>query len=528
MKYSPASMSALSLVVILFLAFWLVLQQHPSSIDLAVCLGLFFAVLVPGIFMIVRHQMRINRIRAAELFRQNFDPGAKFDLHFEFLTRKYSALVPATGQAIKPDNAAPDYPFTTPQDWFLLAASIPFTLFTAAGIFVLFLPADELPKLLGGSLGSNILSVGGLSEPSAKDYENAVTIASLAFAGAFLYCLRLFLKSLLAFDLSAITFLRAFAHMLFATMLAVVIWRVAPDTRSLVDGVTQVQSAAAMDRKAVTKQARPSSEEVSATTRTEPVPKLWLLLAFAAGFIPDAAFSWIARQARLTLSRRYARVAKQTVVAPLTVIDGIDFLTAYRLEERKIAGVQNLAAANPIMLHVETSCCIFTIMDWIAQAQLCAAVGPQRFLLLRRLNLRTIFDLEHAVLDPSAPMGLKQMVGAVLLAHEGRTSILRDFGIRPLDVTYRDFDKAMTSWVNVEVIEHLVRLMMDDLYVHRFRQIWQDIEASMDIVKPEEPPRQLKISASQTAMKTQHTNGHGHDGYACGEVPAGVRAMSQD
>ncbi len=246
-----------------------------------------------------------------------------------------------------------------------------------------------------------------------------------------------------------------------------------------------------------------------------------LLLAFAVGFLPDAGFAWVAGKARLILGSRSASIGRGEGQTPLTVIDGIDFMTAYGLNERKIFNVQNLAAANPIMLQIEMPAGIYTIMDWVAQAQLCAAVGPRRFLLLRRLNLGTIFDLERAVLDPAAPLGLKQMVGTVLLANDGRTSIFQNFGVRPLDVTYRDFDKAMTAWVNVEVIEHLVRLIMDDLYVRRFRQLWEDIGAALDNAKLDGSPRApLKITAHHTGAKIPaHANGYGR-----AEVPFGVNA----
>ena len=162
-------------------------------------------------------------------------------------------------------------------------------------------------------------------------------------------------------------------------------------------------------------------------------------------------------------------------------------------------------------------------------AQLCSAVGPQRFLLLRGLNLRTILDLERAVLDPAAPLGLKQMVGTVLLANDGKTSMFRNFGVRPLDVTYRDFDKAMTAWVNVEVIEHLVRLIMDDLHIKRFRQLWEDMGDALDNARPDGSPRYpLTIAAHQTAAKIPvRTNGYGHDEFPRAEVPFGVQVLPQ-
>jgi len=129
---------------------------------------------------------------------------------------------------------------------------------------------------------------------------------------------------------------------------------------------------------------------------------------------------------------------------------------------------------------------MFLIMDWIAQAQLCAAVGPERFLLFKKINIRTIFDLERAVLDPSSPAGLKQIAGAVLLASDGgKTNV----SLRPLDMAHRDFDRALTSWVNAEVIEHLVRVIMDNLHIHRLRQLWKEIEASLPPARAEKLQR---------------------------------------
>ncbi|MBT3070632.1 hypothetical protein KKP04_07110 [Rhodomicrobium sp. Az07] len=503
MKYSPASMSALSLGLLSILALWLVIQQHPVPVSVALILALFFALLLPAVFMIVRHQTRLNRLRTAGLIRETLDPGPRTDLYFEFLKRKYLTREDEAQQAA---SAAPArYPFTTVHDCLIGVACLPFVLFTAGGFFVLFLPAGQLPDVLGGSLGANVFSIGGLSAPSPKDYENVVTIASLAFAGAYLYSVRLFIKSLLSFDFSVMTPLRAFFHILVAVMLAVVVWRIAPETKAVTSLLASPQQIAA----------EPKAQfitEAATLPAPAPMPKIWLLFAFAIGFVPDGAFTWAARKARLTLDRRYSG-SKLSAVTPLTVIDGIDFMTSYRLDERRISNVQNLAAANPIMLHVETPFCVFIIMDWIAQAQLCAAVGPQRFLLLRKLNLRTIFDLEHAVLDPAAPMGLKHMVGSVLLANDGKTSIMRDYGIRPLEATYRDFDKALASWVNIEVVEHLVHVILDDLHVQRLRQIRQDIEASMHLEPRAEQPRpQLKIPASAPPPRSNgHANGHRDD-----------------
>jgi hypothetical protein len=97
------------------------------------------------------------------------------------------------------------------------------------------------------------------------------------------------------------------------------------------------------------------------------------------------------------------------------IIEGIDFSKRIRLEENNINDVQNLATANPIMLYVETPFTFMECFDWIAQAQLCGLVGGDRFIELRRRNIRTVFDLRSAVLDNPPPQ-LLDAIAAVLFA----------------------------------------------------------------------------------------------------------------
>ena len=440
-----------------------------------VMISVFFSAFLPVTFLIARKQLRNSRLHRVEVFRRTFEGWLSSSHFLEFVERKYYSGISSAGNA----PAQASKPAFWGADWLSFAACLPFVATTMAGFFMLLLPSRELLQLLGGSIGMSLSGTGGTEPAFLMDYENALEIASLAFAAAFLYSLRLFFKALVNYEPFGIVFLRAFVHTLFAVMLAVMIWRAAPDAEPFARAAENIQSSIAGGNARAH-----AGPEQPAAAKTGEVASIWLALAFIVGFLPDHAFSWAGQRARLAVNRRYGKAARHAAVTPATVIDGIDFGKAFRLEEGNITSVQNLAAANPVMLHVETSYCIFLIMDWIGQAQLCAAVGPERFLLFRKINIRTIFDLERAVLDPASPAGLKQIVGAVLLANDGaKPDLLRDAGVRPFDMAHRDFDRALTSWVNAEVIEHLVRVTMDNLYIHRFRQIWRDIEGSLMSVK---------------------------------------------
>ncbi len=522
MRYYAGNVVIALLSTLFSILILLAVAKYASPVYGKLAGSLFFSVLIPVTFLLARSQTRRDRIHAAEVFRRTFEGSLSSSVYFEFFERKYRPGIEAPNAAAVDVRSRSIYPFPGISGWHLSGASFPFIIFTTAGVFILLSPAGELAQLLSDALG---VSPGGTDASVSKDYENALALASLAFVSAYLYSLRLLFKSLVAYESFAIAFLRAFAHMLFAVMLAVMIWRVAPDTRPLVEAATKVQNGIVGGNNITV---RPTPQDAPGArlgpAGPEQISKLWLMLALVIGFLPDYSFSWLLQQARVTFIRRYRLAAKRAAMAPLTVIDGIDFAKAYRLGEADIAGVQNLAAANPIMLHIETSYCMFLIMDWIAQAQLCTAAGPERFLLFKKINVRTIFDLERAVLDPASPVGLKQIAGAVLLASDGgKTNLFRDLGVRPLDMAHRDFDRALTSWVNAEVIEHLVRVIMDSLHIHRLRQLWKEIEASLPPARSEKLPRGMQKILPAAAGLAQPNGGgrdtHPHEIAAQGKAP---------
>jgi hypothetical protein len=519
-----AGVLVLSLVTsgIIFIAL-----KELGSIYVDVFMSVFFSILVPAAFLLTRNQIKSDRAHTAEVFRRTFDGALSSNGYLEFMQRKYYSSIPHSELG----GTAPHYrsvPFARGADWLLLGSSLPFIIFTAIGVLIIVTPLHDVARLFSVYINKVDHGEAGSAISLQKDYENVIMLASLAFVSSFLYSLRLFFRSLAAYSPAPAVILRAFAHMLFSVMLAVLIWRVAPDSEPLTNLATTVQNSIDGGNKATVRLGRDDVREPqasSAANKPEQMPKIWLVLAFAIGFIPDAAFSWLLRRTRLMFGRRNIKAVNYAAVTPLTIIDGIDFTTAFRLEEGGIANVQNLATANPVMLHVETAYCIFPVMDWIGQAQLCAAVGPERFLLFRTINIKTIFDLERAVLDTASPAGLKQIAGAILLAHgTAKTSLLRDFGVRPLDVVHRDFDKALTAWVNIEVVEHLVRVIMDSLHIHRFRLMWRDIEAAST---PPEPVKPQRTAPKIVTAASSQSNGGSRDAHSV-EIAAAAKPAARE
>ncbi len=110
------------------------------------------------------------------------------------------------------------------------------------------------------------------------------------------------------------------------------------------------------------------------------------------------------------------------------------------------------------MLFVETPFHIGQCIDWVAQAQLFAAVGPRVVLKLWEVDIRTIFDLEQAVLEPGyTTPRLKRAVAQALQAAPGKGE--------------QKQPEPPGQALDDESVEALVRNMLDDLHVHRLRQI---------------------------------------------------------
>ena len=568
-----------------------------KQMDFAIWASVFMAFVTPAAVVMIRHEVRLSRIKLIELFAETFnfvqatprtasvaraepvpqvvqdqpsppssqspqrDSTSKQNVSFEFVKGKYFADLDMPRHHQHTAANVPRFPMMIRSDWLMLVCAIPFMVIAWFGSFILFAPLIEVFRIgkdfgVGSWLWPSMLALGGADINTIRDpaqfeaqHVNVLTVAMLAFAGGYFFSLRLLLRAVAVFDLSPITFLRCFVHILLAMLLAVVIYRVFPTAESWANAISRTGQAlqtlsgapspptppltvppaappvapviappggvappvippTPVPGAPVVLPAQPTpvtpapteplrdprggticqaSQPCQATGPAAGVSAIWLIIAFALGFIPDAALQFVLQKAGLSFKERYADLDPHAKLVPVTLIDGIDNFIAYRLEEANIFDVQNLATANPIMLHIESPFGIYETIDWVAQAQLCTVTGPDRFLLLKTLNIRTIFDLERAVmpqvLDPDAPAGTPTppappddvvlAIGELLVRDSERDKAMRtQLALGPSVGEGRDGARAKPS---VTEIQHMVTVMIDDLHVHRLRQIWKHI-----------------------------------------------------
>jgi hypothetical protein len=238
--------------------------------------------------------------------------------------------------------------------------------------------ADFTKVLLAGLHVDNV----GNGEASLEFGNATALVVGAAFVGAYIWSLDYLILRIANFDLSPLSFLRTSAHILLTVFVA---W-----------ALRQVVAA-----------------EVGGTLVVAPV----LGIAFLSGLYPSLGVNVLIERLPgwLRIKREVPEAKDIGRSFPLDLIDGIDPTIKFRLNQLEITDVQNLATMNPILLYVGSPYGLVEIIDWIAQAQLLAELGPKLFLAARENGIRDMVT----VLDLGASEAGRKLLEPFLQAGDG-------------------------------------------------------------------------------------------------------------
>ena len=393
--------------------------------------AVFLAALLPVALILTRDELRKVRFRivdelATTLFREHRDlPQLKL-VSARYAAHDANAVTTAGLPAGKPREALV-------RIW---TGAFIFFAISLIGFMLLIMPRDwvisgdpNFPAVTHALLWT----VDGSAD---AELARTLTVAAIAFLGGYVFQLRYLIRVTLNQELGALAFVRASLQIFQGMAVAVVAYRFMGATMG---GESLGQGYAAA-----------------------------IGVAFLFGMFPNLGLIKLAKFARVRAKTVDEDALGASKVIPLEVIEGIDAETAFRLEESNLFDVQNLAAVNPIELFAETPFSLLEIFDWVLQAQLCSNVGVRAFAVLKHHKVRTIFDLERAVLAKGAPPAYVRAIGAVIFA-DASPEFRRRVGL-PADV---DTPPAAGVEIDADVVKHAVAIMADDLHIHRLRALWR-------------------------------------------------------
>ena len=300
---------------------------------------------------------------------------------------------------------------------------------TALGfITAMFLSSDASFWSTPNFILSGMHHVGAnLTSPDLTTYQwNSGAAIVAGFVGAYLFTLQYLVQRVRSYELNPMAFLVASVSILEGCFIVAIVRHLMPDNY---------------------------------------VPQL-IALSFILGYFPTFGITLLIERLKISRLKSIDRETySRRFLMPTDIIDGIDMLTKFRLMEAGIRDVQNLAAANPVLVYVETPYGLLAIIDWIAQAQLILAVGGPAASHLRSIGIRTIFDIP--------PLRVSETSRKLVL------------------------EKALPAFAREPTEEHFdafYKILTHDIHVRRLAQFWKLMGSLM---KESPEPRRECLSSTQ-------------------------------
>lgn len=493
------------------------------------CFFLGLSLALPVFIILSRHDARLTRLRNLMAFLKSYpsSDGARDrsqvgccrdggpDPSVEYVRAKYLADVGLPrDQRLRFQKAQPQEKVAIAlQHARIIGHSTDVKLILASLVFVVISHFGFTTLYQAFSMGLRSADMKlDFTQPCSADvnFKQVQIIGALAFAGGYIAAIRIFLRGLAVFDLSAYTFLKQTIELFASVILVVFAYKAAPHPFQSIENML-----------------KPSTDAMLCTE----IPWYWYALAPTLALLPESSTTFLLTRIEAVVNwikRDDNRFISVTRVIPLDIIEGIDYFTRFRLEECGIRDVQNLATYNPILLTVESPYSIYQCVDWIGQAQLCHIIGLERFLLLREMHVRTVLDLERAIdygLKSSEtdnypcrnhPGSMKCRIprkeeaqdeypdefdviyaGILFAATDTMREVGRLAGVEPLiekDDKYsagtiddycvwaRNYIKRGNGRSDDRTkacVEHLMGWISDDLHVRRLRRVWQEMSDNL-------------------------------------------------
>jgi hypothetical protein len=277
---------------------------------------------------------------------------------------------------------------------------------------------QEPSMILGGAF---LVGAKGLECPDScpsdvqkmiNDYQlGSLLVIEVAFLSAYIWALWQLFQRMVTRDVTVYAFHAITIRVVTAAILSLILFHgLSPAIGDVAALKTPAGTAAGMTMPAVLNvQDAPQASGSEDPTAGSPLSlsgssfNYFILLAFAIGFFPETALTWLGALARKLIFN----MGPSSSYLDIEEIEGIDSYTRARLSELGILDAPRLANCNPMTLALRTPYSLQQIMDWIGQAQLLVLLKKETFNTLRVQGIRTSFQFYELLATAPVPQILK-------------------------------------------------------------------------------------------------------------------------